>query len=47
VKDVLKMADQWFLSQMHTDKFSLKRTYYAAVRTFGYAFRRMGKWLSG
>ena len=40
-RDVLYLADSWFLSQMHADGFLLKRTYYAAVRTFGYAFRRI------
>jgi len=43
VRDVLALADKWFLSQMHADSFLLKRTYYAAVRTFGYAFNRLGR----
>ena len=42
-RDVLALADSWFLSQMHADGFLLKRTYYAAARTFGYAFHRLGR----
>ena len=45
VRDVLAMADKWFLSQMHADGFLLKKTYYAAVRTFGYAFNRLMRML--
>lgn len=37
-RDVLRFADYWFLSQMHSCKFLLKRTYFYFVRTFGYWF---------
>lgn len=39
-KDVLRLADYWFLSQMNASKFLLKRTYFYAVRSFGYYFTK-------
>ncbi len=42
-RDVLRLADYWFLAQMSASQFLLKRTYFAGVRIFGYAFNSMFK----
>jgi hypothetical protein len=39
---VLKLADHWFLANMRKTKFGLRRTYYVAVRTFGFFYNRLG-----
>jgi len=38
---VLRLFDHWFLAQMTASQFLLRRTYFAAVRTFGYAFNSL------
>jgi hypothetical protein len=38
---VLHLADHWFLSQMWSSGFGLKRTYFCFVRIFGYGFNRL------
>ncbi len=43
VRDVLALADHWFLAQMRAEGFLLKRTYYAFVRLFGYHVNRIGR----
>jgi hypothetical protein len=40
---VLHVADHWFLAQMRASGFLLARTYFCAVRIFGYAFRTLSQ----
>jgi len=35
-REVLHLADRWFFAQMDASGFLLKRTYFIAVRLFGY-----------
>lgn len=37
-RTLLAIADHWFLAQMRASGFLLKRTYFCAVRLFGYGF---------
>jgi hypothetical protein len=41
VRKALHIADHWFLAQMRASGFLLKRTYFCAVRIFGYAFNSL------
>lgn len=41
VRTVLHIADHWFLATLRMSKWLLPRTYFLAVRTFGYAFNSM------
>jgi hypothetical protein len=41
VRDVLHIADLWFYAQMSASGFLLKRTYFIAVRLFGYYFHKL------
>lgn len=40
MREVLHLADHWFLANMRAAGFFLKRSYFIGVRTFGYAFNR-------
>lgn len=40
-RTVLAIADHWFLAQMRASGFMLKRTYFCAVRLFGYWFNSL------
>lgn len=41
VRDVLAIADHWFLANMRASDFLLARTYFSAVRVLGYGFHRL------
>jgi hypothetical protein len=43
VRDVLRLADHWFLAVMRHTRFTFKRTYFLGVTLFGYWFNRLGK----
>ena len=38
VRTIMHIADHWFLATLRMSKFLLPRTYFIAVRTFGYGF---------
>jgi hypothetical protein len=40
-RTVLHMADHWFLATMRMSGWALKRTYFCAVRMFGYGFNSL------
>ncbi len=46
MKQVLELADHWFLALMRYTKFWLKSTYFTAVRAIGYPFNRVNAWLA-
>jgi len=43
VRLFLHIADHWFLANLRASDFLLKRTYFLAVRAFGYSFNRLFK----
>lgn len=40
-REMLHIADHWFLAALRMSKWLLPRTYFLAVRTFGYAFNSL------
>jgi hypothetical protein len=40
-RTVLHIADHWFLATLRMSSWTFKRSYFIAVRTFGYAFNSM------
>ena len=47
VRTILHIADHWFLATLRMTGWAFKRTYFCAVRAFGYEFNRLGRWLRG
>lgn len=45
VRTILHIADHWFLATLRMSGWMFSRTYFAAVRMFGYPFNRLGKWM--
>jgi len=43
VREMLHIADHWFLATMRMSGWTFSRSYFAAVRFFGYQFNRLGK----
>lgn len=41
VRTILHIADHWFLAALRMSKWLLPRSYFLAVRTFGYAFNSL------
>ena len=41
VRTILHIADHWFLATLRMSKWLFPRTYFIAVRSFGYAFHKL------
>lgn len=43
IRTILHIADHWFLATMRMTGWTFSRSYFAAVRMFGYQFNRLGQ----
>lgn len=47
VRTILHIGDHWFLATLRMTGWFWRRSFFIAVRTFGYEFNRLGKWIRG